>query len=87
MQKISTVLAMILLAGTASAQVFDVSDMHMGRTMLEAQISNAFKEYGIEQDLTVLSLAQIATIESALAETDNSNADTKAAIEAAIRNN
>jgi hypothetical protein len=87
MKKLSTALALILVAGTASAQVFDVSDMHMGRTMLEAQISSAFKEYGIEQDLTVLSLSQIATIEGILSDSDNDNSETKAAIEAAIRNN
>jgi hypothetical protein len=89
MKKLSTAtaLALILVAGTASAQVFDVSDMHMGRTMLEAQISNAFTDYGIEQDLTVLSLAQIATIEGILSDSSLSNSDTKAAIEAAIRNN
>jgi hypothetical protein len=55
--------------------------------MLEAQISNAFKEYGIKQDLTVLSLSQIATIEGILSDSDYSNSETKDAIEAAIRNN
>jgi hypothetical protein len=87
MRKLSTTLALIFLATTASATTFDVSDMRSGRTMLEQQISNAFKSYGIEQDLTVLSLSQIAVIESILADTDYSNSDRKSAIEAAIRNN
>jgi hypothetical protein len=75
------------VAGTASAQVCDLSDTRMGRTMLEAQISNAFKEYGIKQDLTVLSLSQIAMIEDILSDSDYSNSESKDAIEAAIRNN
>jgi hypothetical protein len=87
MRKLSTTLALIFLATAASATTFDVSDMRSGRTMLEQQISNAFKSFGIEQDLTLLSLSQIAVIESILADTESSNSDRKSAIEAAIRNN
>lgn len=88
MQKLSTALALILVAGTASAQVFDVSDMHMGRTMLETQISQAFNEYNIDQDLSELTLATLAKIEGALSNRNEGGGfDVRGAIEAAIRNN
>lgn len=89
MRKLTTALALIFIAGTASAEVFDTSDMHMGRTMLETQISNAFKQYGIEQDLTLLSLSQIAQIEGVLSASDKDSGgnNVKADVEAIIRNN
>lgn len=87
MRTLSTTLALIFLATAASAATFDVSDMRQGRTMLEQQISNALISYGIEQDLSVLTLSQIAVIEGILSDSDISNSDRKSAIEAAIRSN
>lgn len=87
MRKLSTSVALIFLATVASAATFDVTDMRQGRTMLEQQISSALESFGIEQDLSLLSLSQIAIIEGILTESDYSDGDRKSAIEAAIRNN
>jgi hypothetical protein len=89
MRKLSTTLALIFLATTASATTFDVSDMRSGRTMLEQQITNAFVEYGIEVDLTSLSLAQIAQIEGILSdpERNGGGSNVKSAVEAIIGSN
>lgn len=89
MRKLTTALVLILAAGTATAGVFDASDMHMGRTMLEQQIKNAFVEYNIDVDLTTLSLAQIAQIEGILSdpERDAGGNSVKSAVEAIIQNN
>ena len=89
MRKLTTALVLILAAGTATAQAYDVSDMHQGRTMLEQQITNAFVEYGIDVDLMTLSLAQIAQIEGILSEPerDGGGNSVKSAVEAIIQNN
>jgi hypothetical protein len=89
MRKLTTALALILATSASSAFAFDPADMHMGRTMLETQIKNAFVEYGIDYDLTALSLAQIAQIEGILSdpERDSGGNGVKSAVEAIIRNN
>ena len=89
MRKLSTAIALIVATTASSAFAFDATDMRMGRTMLETQISIAFKEFGIKQDLTVLSLAQIAQIEAILSDPDKSSGgnNVKSAVEAVIRNN
>jgi enamine deaminase RidA (YjgF/YER057c/UK114 family) len=85
MRKLTTALALIIATTASSAFAFDPTDMHMGRTMLEAQIANAFKTFGISHDATTLTLNQIAKIEGILAQSDESDADMKQSIEQALR--
>jgi hypothetical protein len=87
MRNFTTTLALIFVTATSSAFAFDASDMHQGRTMTEASLKNAFEWLRVDQDPKTLTLIQIAKIEGILAETDDSDADKKSAVQQVIEEN
>jgi hypothetical protein len=84
MRKLSTAIALIIATAATSAFAFDTTDMSQGRTMLEAQIANAFASLGIKYDSKDLTLNQIAKIEGILSTTDDSDADKKQSIKVVL---
>ena len=75
------------VASMASAEGYNTSSMQQNLDTLETQIAQAFDEYQIDADPTILSMAQIAVIIGVLdePEKDSGGNDVKSAIKAAIR--
>jgi hypothetical protein len=85
MRSLSTAIAVILATATTPAFSFDPSDMHQGRTMMEASLKVAFASLGIDHDPMTLTLIQIAAIDAIVSRSDDTDADKKLAIEQALR--
>lgn len=83
MLKLITMLATLLVAGTATAGTAMSANVNSGRAMLEQLVSQDLIGYGIELDFSSLSLSQVAQIEGVLS--DPERKDNAPEVKSAVR--